>query len=635
MKKDVRRTAAAMAAVLILGGQNPQILLAAGWEGADSLDRAPEQETLYVEESYVNPLYADIIEPEDLKKPEEIPGSDISTLTEPVYADTVEEAGAQIREGMRLRSETIQVYYEAPEYVEGIAREIAEAGLEHTGVPDEGDYLRWQYGGWNAEGQAVSSPETGMYYITLTYTYTYYTNYEQEQTVDQRVSEVLDELDVYAGTDYEKLEAIYSFICGNTAYDYDNLNNPDYKLQYTAYGALVDKKSVCQGYALLFYRLALELGVDSRMISGEGGGEPHGWNIAEIGGLYYNVDSTWDAGDTEYQYFLKGSENFGDHIADASYTTEEFIARYPISAADYVSEVVQVATPSITSVFSRLQTTAKVTWTAAEGADGYELYRAEKQDAAEEDWALTKTIRTGDTVQYTNSGLTLGLTYYYKVRAYALTDSGEKVYSDFSNISYMPATVIFNGPYSNSTQRIRLIWNPVQGAHGYQIWRLDAADGTWKIVKTLGDKGNTLIDDQGAASVYSNTGLNSGEAYTYKMRAFSIFDGQKVFSAYSDEITVKVMPEAPELTVTGSKAGRVEIRWNAVNGADGYQIWRASFGSNEFKVAKTISEGDVESYTNIGLVSGNTYQYRIRAYVINDVEKTFGGYSEVKTITVK
>ena len=39
MKKDVRRTAAAMAAVLILGGQNPQILLAAGWEGADSLDR--------------------------------------------------------------------------------------------------------------------------------------------------------------------------------------------------------------------------------------------------------------------------------------------------------------------------------------------------------------------------------------------------------------------------------------------------------------------------------------------------------------------------------------------------------------------------------------------------------------------
>ena len=297
--------------------------------------------------------------------------------------------------------------------------------------------------------------------------------------------------------------------------------------------------------------------------------------------------------------------------------------------------MVQVATPSITSVFSRLQTTAKVTWTAAEGADGYELYRAEKQDAAEEDWALTKTIRTGDTVQYTNSGLTLGLTYYYKVRAYALTDSGEKVYSDFSNISYMPATVIFNGPYSNSTQRIRLIWNPVQGAHGYQIWRLDAADGTWKIVKTLGDKGNTLIDDQGAASVYSNTGLNSGEAYTYKMRAFSIFDGQKVFSAYSDEITVKVMPEAPELTVTGSKAGRVEIRWNAVNGADGYQIWRALFGSNEFKVAKTISEGDVESYTNIGLVSGNTYQYRIRAYVINDVEKTFGGYSEVKTITVK
>ena len=81
-----------------------------------------------------------------MKKPEEIPGSGISTLTEPVYADTVEEAGAQIREGMKLRSETIQVYYEAPEYVEGIAREIAEAGLEHTGVPDEGSQFA---GNWN------------------------------------------------------------------------------------------------------------------------------------------------------------------------------------------------------------------------------------------------------------------------------------------------------------------------------------------------------------------------------------------------------------------------------------------------------------------------------------------------------
>ena len=38
--------------------------------------------------------------------------------------------------------------------------------------------------------------------------------------------------------------------------------------QYTAYAALLDQKAACQGYAVLFYRMALELGVDSRLISG-------------------------------------------------------------------------------------------------------------------------------------------------------------------------------------------------------------------------------------------------------------------------------------------------------------------------------------------------------------------------------
>ena len=53
-------------------------------------------------------------------------------------------------------------------------------------------------------------------------------------------------------------------------YDYDNLNNQDYYLKHSAYAAMIHGKAVCQGFAVLFYRLALELGVDCRYISGIG-----------------------------------------------------------------------------------------------------------------------------------------------------------------------------------------------------------------------------------------------------------------------------------------------------------------------------------------------------------------------------
>ena len=69
---------------------------------------------------------------------------------------------------------------------------------------------------------------------------------------------------------------------------------------------------------------------------------------------------------------------------------------------------IELATPEIVSVYSKQQTTAKITWTTAEGAQGYELFRSEDPDAAEELWTLTKTIRDRNTVEYTNTGLTPG-----------------------------------------------------------------------------------------------------------------------------------------------------------------------------------------------------------------------------------
>ena len=311
-----------------------------------------------------------------------------------------------------------------------------------------------------------------------------------------------------------------------------------------------------------------------------------------------------------------------------------------------------VDAPVISSVYSKLQTTAKVTWNKVDGAVGYELWRATSMDAADDEWSRVKTIKgddvekytfaEDDTIRYTNVDLTVGQTYFYKVRAFKLTsadvdieDETARNYSEFSAIKYMPAAVVFDNVYSNSTSRIRILWEEVDGAHGYQVWR-KTDDGEYAIVKTIGDKDNKLTDDQGATTAYSNTGLESGKTYTYKMRAFSIpEEGTKVFGAYSDEVTVAVMPETPVVSVKSSNAGKATISWDPVNGAAGYQIWMAGSEDGTYDIVKSITDGTAKSYTKDSLESGKTYFFKVRAYTEVEGNKTFGAYSESKNVTVK
>ena len=296
------------------------------------------------------------------------------------------------------------------------------------------------------------------------------------------------------------------------------------------------------------------------------------------------------------------------------------------------TSVTAPAAPQILSCYSKLQTSVKVTWTTVDGADGYELWRSTTPNDPNS-WTRAKSILSGTTDRYTNQGLTVGVTYYYKVRAFAL-DGQERVYSDFSAVDHMPAAVVFDGPYSNATFRIRLRWQEVGGCHGYQIWRQEP-DGSWKIVKTLGDKGNTLTNDQGSTTAYSNTGLESGKTYTYKLRAFRITDdGRKVFGAYSDTYTVAVMPEAPALTAASPKAGRASLSWDQVDGAAGYQIWISESPDTGFSIAKSVTDGST-TYTKYGLENGKTYYFKIRAYVEVDGKKTFGAYSQTIAITIQ
>jgi len=270
-------------------------------------------------EIHVNPLYRDQISAEEIAASlREAAGTDAVTYS----CGSIEEAAAALREGMKARETDVTIRYTGSESFD--YRAVLDLAMAHTGNPTEGDYLRFQYGGWSIR---YSSTE-------YRYQLTYYTTAEQEAELDASVNAKLNELALGGKTEYQKIRAIYDFITANTVYDHEHLGNNSYKLQYTAYAAMINKTSVCQGYANLLYRMLLSVGVDTRIVTSE----THAWNIVKIGDLYYNVDSTWDAGNNgNYSWFLKCMDHFtgDDHVREAPYSEEPFLTEYPMSPTDY------------------------------------------------------------------------------------------------------------------------------------------------------------------------------------------------------------------------------------------------------------------------------------------------------------
>ena len=279
----------------------------------------------------VNPLYADVVDEAELETEFDLTAVPMP-MEAPVYL-TEEEAVESLRQNLVARNETFTVYLDSDtDDIAALSEELFDAAMEHTGEPAQGDYLLWQYAGCG--GRVSYTPGTTKY--TLIYQVTYYTTAAQEAEMDTAVASVLTELSLDGKSDYEKIKAIYDYICANVEYDYDHLNDSSYTLKCTAYAALINKTAVCQGYAGLLYRLALEAGVDCRMITGTGNGGGHAWNIVKLDGKYYNVDTTWDAGETEYTYFLRCGDNFDDHTRNSAYDTGAFHTAYPMAEADYV-----------------------------------------------------------------------------------------------------------------------------------------------------------------------------------------------------------------------------------------------------------------------------------------------------------
>ncbi|WP_025690424.1 transglutaminase domain-containing protein [Paenibacillus zanthoxyli] len=167
---------------------------------------------------------------------------------------------------------------------------------------------------------------------------TYRESLQQTAYVNGRVKTILNEIITPGMTEDEKVKAVHDWVVLNLKYDTTYT-------KYTAYEGLKSGSAVCQGYSLLTYKLLKGAGIPNKIVEGtawqDGVGQSHAWNLVQLDGRWYHLDTTWDdpspdkAGAVSTAYYLRTD---GQMRRDHTWTRS-----YPAAAAEYSRTLSELA----------------------------------------------------------------------------------------------------------------------------------------------------------------------------------------------------------------------------------------------------------------------------------------------------
>lgn len=142
-------------------------------------------------------------------------------------------------------------------------------------------------------------------------------NYRTE--LNNKIEEIINSEIKEGYSDFQKEYAIVNYLLKNCQYDYEGYYKDDIKWEcFTAYGALVNNLCVCQGYAESLKLLLNACGIYCEVVTGTAGekNEGHAWNIVNIDGKYYQIDTTWmdtEGGEYKFEYFNLSDEKMSQN----------------------------------------------------------------------------------------------------------------------------------------------------------------------------------------------------------------------------------------------------------------------------------------------------------------------------------
>ena len=289
------------------------------------------------------------------------------------------------------------------------------------------------------------------------------------------------------------------------------------------------------------------------------------------------------------------------------------------------------ATPTGLRVSATTEDSITWTWNAVEGATAYAVQISMDQMFGDDD-AIALALAPTHTV----SDLAPSTSIYFRVQAVVGTSLEDALRSEWStHVTGMtampppppepPAVPSGLQVSASGDDFVEWSWNAVEGADGYEVQfsTNEMFDGAETIGQTAEE------------TSYRRQPLPAGTTAFVRVRSYSGTGEDRLESEWSTHVTgMTAMPPPPPeppavpsgLQVSASGDDFVEWSWNAVEGADGYEV---QFSTNEmFDGAETIGRTAEEtSYRRQPLPAGTTAFVRVRSYSGTGEDRLESGWS--------
>lgn len=162
-------------------------------------------------------------------------------------------------------------------------------------------------------------------------------------------------------------------------------------------------------------------------------------------------------------------------------------------------------------------------------------------------------------------------------------------------------------------------WGGVTGASVYEVYRATSSAGKYTLMSTT------------TSTSYTNTGLNTGTTYYYKVRAYTKVGTGKVYSNYSGIVSAKPIPSVPiSVTAVLASYNSIKTTWRAVVGASGYEVYRSISSGGTYTFMSTVAS---TNYNDNCVKAGTTYYYKVRSYTTVGKTKVYSNYSASVIVT--
>ncbi len=207
------------------------------------------------------------------------------------------------------------------EYAEGCKRATEALLRDHPEI-------FWLDGGNQIRSTVLGANNKGTVEITLGI-HSYWEKNdiaEARRELDEALSELTAMIDQIAEP-YEKVKFLNDWLAENVEYDRESFNfssgmdESEQAFANTMYGTLVARKTLCGGYACTTSYILNHSGIDTLYVTGVTVDGLHAWNLIDLGGEYYHLDTTWaddnENGKVLYSYFCLDDEEMSlTHRAD-------------------------------------------------------------------------------------------------------------------------------------------------------------------------------------------------------------------------------------------------------------------------------------------------------------------------------